>query len=109
LRDYKLYIEDMKEAAFKILKYTDGFSYESFESDSKTYDSVLHNLLVIGESAARIPEEIRYKNGQINWSGIIGMRNIIAHGYFSLDPEIIWLTVKERIPELLVQIENLKL
>lgn len=98
----------MKEAAFKILKYTDGFSYESFESDSKTYDSVLHNLLVIGESAARIPDEIREKNPHINWSGIIGMRNVIAHGYFSLDPQIIWETVKSRIPELKLQIENLK-
>jgi len=108
LREYKFYIEDMKEAAFKILKYTDGFSYESFESDSKTYDSVLHNLLVIGESAARIPDEIREKNPHINWSGIIGMRNVIAHGYFSLDPQIIWETVKSRIPELKLQIENLK-
>ncbi|HRS64161.1 MAG TPA: DUF86 domain-containing protein [Spirochaetota bacterium] len=108
MREYKFYIEDMKEAAFKILKYTDGFSYESFESDSKTYDSVLHNLLVIGESAARIPDEIREKNPHINWSGIIGMRNVIAHGYFSLDPQIIWETVKSRIPELKLQIENLK-
>lgn len=107
MRGYNLYIEDIKQSIIKIQNYTSNLSEDEFKSDMKTYDSVLHNLMIIGEAAGKLPEEIREKNSGINWSGIIGMRNIIAHGYFIIDPDIIWLTVKERLPELMTQIESL--
>jgi uncharacterized protein with HEPN domain len=100
LREFKLYINDIRAAIDKISEYVEGISFEDFKGDSKTYDSVLHNLMVIGEAAARIPDDIREKNSYINWRGIIGMRNIIAHGYFKIDPDIVWATIKERLPEL---------
>jgi uncharacterized protein with HEPN domain len=100
LREYKLYIDDIRQAIIKIQNYTTGLSEDDFKRDTKTYDSVLHNLMVIGEAAGKIPEEIRMKNPKINWSGIIGMRNVIAHGYFVIDPDIIWVTITKRLPEL---------
>lgn len=106
MRDYKLYIDDIKQSILKIQNYTAGFSKSEFQNDAKTYDSVLHNLMIIGEAAGKIPEEIRDKNKNINWSGIIGMRNIIAHGYFIVDSDIIWLTIQERLPELFEQIKS---
>ena len=65
--------------------------------------------MVIGEAAGKIPDEMKEKNSNINWSGIIGMRNIIAHGYFKVEPEIIWITIKERLPELAEKLECLDL
>lgn len=106
MREYKLYINDIKEAIAKIQTYIHGMSQSEFINDSKTYDSVLLNLMVIGEAAGRIPDTIRKNKPGINWSGIIGMRNIIAHGYFSVDPDIIWITITERLPELMKDIED---
>lgn len=60
-----------------------------------------------GEAANNIPDNIKDNNPDINWSGIIGMRNIIVYGYFNVDPEIIWSTIKKRLPELPGQIEDL--
>ena len=108
MREYRLYINDIKQAIDKINDYTAGISFEDFKSDSKTYDSVLHNLMVIGEAANRIPDEVKEKNCRINWRGIIGMRNIIAHGYFRIDPDIVWVTIKERLPELADQIDRIE-
>ncbi len=107
MREYKLYINDIKQSIIKIQDYTSGLSKAEFNKDTKTYDSVLHNLMVIGEAAGKIPDEVKENNPDINWSGIIGMRNIIAHGYFIIDSDIIWLTIKERLPELLLQIESI--
>ena len=107
MREYKLYIDDIKEAITKIQSYIQGMTLNGFKSDSKTYDSVLHNLTVIGEAATKIPVDIRNKKSDINWSGIIGMRNIIAHGYFSVDPDIIWTTITERLPELMEDMKDL--
>jgi uncharacterized protein with HEPN domain len=107
LREYKFYIDDIEQSITRIQEYTAGLSKEEFKNDSKTYDSVLHNLMIIGEAAGKLPEEIRDRNSDINWSGIIGMRNIIAHGYFNIDQDIIWLTIKKRLPELIAQIKSL--
>jgi uncharacterized protein with HEPN domain len=82
LRDYKLYIADIKEAIEKIESYTQGLDFEKFQKDAKSYDSVIYNLLIIGEAANKIPAEIRIKHPDIDWRAIIGMRNIIAHWVF---------------------------
>ncbi len=107
LRDYKLYLNDIIDAVKKIQDYVKDHDEKSFLEDSKTFDSVLHNFVVIGEAASKIPEKIKDKNPDVNWSGIIGMRNIIVHGYFTIDPNIIWSTIKTRLPELLEQIKEL--
>ena len=39
------------------------------------------------------------------WTGIIGMRNRLIHGYFDLNLDIVWQTIQEDLPFLL---ENLK-
>ncbi len=107
MREFKLYIDDIILSITKIHDYTDGLSLEEFKNDTKTYDSVLHNLMVIGEAAGKLPDEIKEKNLDINWSGIIGMRNIIAHGYFIIDADIIWTTIKKQLPILIRQIDKL--
>ncbi len=107
MREYRLYIDDIQQAIVKIQSYIAGMSLDDFKTDSKTYDSVVHNLMIIGEAAVKIPEEIRGKRPDINWSGIIGMRNIIVHGYFMVDADIIWNTITLRLPELMAAIEDL--
>lgn len=107
MRDYRLYLGDIKDAIKKIQHYVEEHDEKSFIEDTKTFDSVLHNFIIIGEAASKIPDEIKDKNPVINWSGIIGMRNIIVHGYFNIDPRIIWSTIEKRLPELLKQIGEL--
>lgn len=107
MRDYKLYIADIEEAIGKILSYTRGLDRDIFRKDYKTYDSVLHNLFIIGEAANKVPVEIRARHNEIDWRAIIGMRNVIAHGYFSIDPDIVWKTVCEDIPVLSRQFKNM--
>ncbi len=45
-RDHKLYLEDIVEAADRILRYTVGMDYDSFASDDKTQDAVVRNLAI---------------------------------------------------------------
>lgn len=107
LRDYKLYISDIETAINKVIDYTKDYDFNQFKNDSKTYESVLHNLFVIGEAANKIPDEIQLNHPDIDWRGIIGTRNIIAHGYFQIKPDIIWKTIQEDFPVLLKQIKKI--
>lgn len=63
-------------------------------------DAVERNLITIGEAARYVPEEIRVKYPDIPWSNMRNMRNVAAHRYFGLDPEIIWDTIKTNLPPL---------
>jgi len=107
LRDYKLYLSDIREAIIKIQKYIEGHGLESLKDDEKTYDSILLNFLIIGEAAVKIPDDIKNKHADIDWRGMIGMRNIIAHGYFKIDPGIILDSIRKDLPALLSAINKL--
>lgn len=56
------------------------------EFERKTSDAVLYNLVVIGEAAARIGEEARARAPEIPWASIVGLRNLVTHEYFRVDP-----------------------
>ena len=63
-------------------------------------DAVIRNLEIVGEAARNIPEEGRSKYSDIPWKRVVGFRNIVIHGYFDVDLEIVWVIAKERLPEL---------
>lgn len=53
-RDWRLFLDDMVEAAEKAERYTAGRDFEGFVADEAVVDAVLMNLLVIGEAAKNL-------------------------------------------------------
>jgi uncharacterized protein with HEPN domain len=83
LRDYKLYLHDIKEAAEKIEVFIKGFTFEEFVKDTKTVDAVIRNLEIMGEAAKHIPKRVKERHADIDWKAMAGMRNILTHEYFN--------------------------
>ncbi len=73
---------------------------DTFYADEKTFDAVLMNFVVIGESVIRLSGELMKNNKQIAWTKIKGFRNIIAHDYFGVDAEEVWQMIRNNIPKL---------
>jgi uncharacterized protein with HEPN domain len=107
LRDYKLYLHDIKEAVEKIETFIKGFSLEEFVKDAKTVDAVIRNLEIMGEAAKHIPKRVKEKHPDIDWKAMAGMRNILTHEYFGVRMGIIWKTIRERLPALRYKIEEI--
>jgi uncharacterized protein with HEPN domain len=106
-RSSDLLLLDMKEAAEKILKYTQGLSFEDFLADDKTIDAVVRNFEIIGEASLRIDEDFRLENPQIEWKKLRGFRNRIVHDYFGIDYEIVWSILTQDLEELVFQLDQL--
>lgn len=78
-----------------------GRDFAVFTHDRAYFNAVAMCILQIGELSGSLSEEYRAAtSGRIPWSGIRGMRNIVAHDYGALDEELVWETATEDIPYL---------
>lgn len=106
-REPTLYLKDMLEAINAIEKFVEGLSLEEFKSDDKTSSAVIRKFEIIGEAAKNIPKGIKQKYPNIPWKEMTGFRNKLIHFYFGIKYEIVWDTIKIRLPELRNMIENI--
>ncbi len=98
---------DILDAAQRILKYTEGVNFEEF-CESELHKSLsIHNLLVIGEAATRISDELKNAHSEIPWRSMIALRNRLIHQYHLVDYSLVFQLVKEEIPTLVKQLEIL--
>ncbi|MER3399388.1 MAG: hypothetical protein C4316_12850, partial [Chloroflexota bacterium] len=67
----------------------------------------VRHLQIIGEAARALPEDVRAMAPEIEWPKIIGMRNVLVHGYFEIDTDIVWETATRDVPALKRKVEQL--
>lgn len=79
----------------------------TFEEDELLQGWFVRNLQIIGEAARGLPEDIRTLAPEIPWHKIIGMRNILVHGYFEIDTDIVWEAATKELPVLKAAVERL--
>jgi len=79
----------------------------TFEQDELLQSWFLRHLQIIGEASRGLPEDVRALAPEIPWSNIIGMRNILVHGYFDIDTDIVWEAATRDVPNLKPAVERL--
>ncbi len=106
-RDWKIRVRDILLCIQRVQDYTAGMTYEQFQVDPKTIDAVLRNLEIIGEAARFIPEDVEEAHPLIPWIKMRGFRNIVAHEYFGISLRIVWETVHDDLPGLVLPLQAL--
>lgn len=106
-REWSIRVDDMIAAIDKVLSYTAEMDKAAFTADERTIDAVVRNLIVIGEAAGHVPEDVVAANPQIPWARMRGMRNLAVHEYFGVDVNVLWDTVTGNLPALLPALREL--
>lgn len=107
LRDY---LGHIRQAATDACSFVEGIGKSDFLADKRTQQAVIMNLIIIGEAATKIMDgysSFAQEHPDIPWRGMRGMRNRIAHGYFDINLDVVWDTVKTALPELLQQLHSM--
>ena len=102
-RDPLLYLDDLIASAQKVARLTAGKSLDSFVANEASFDAVLFNLQVVGESVKMLPGQLRSRFSPAHQSAPARMRDLIAHHYFAVDPGIVWDVARQHLPALLLE------
>lgn len=106
-RSWRLFLEDIIEASDRVLRYSEGKDLSIFSADEMAYDAVLRNLQIIGEAAKAVPADVRQGHPEVDWKGMAGLRDVLAHAYFGLDNETLWDVVTTKVPQLRDQVRRI--
>ncbi|HKF48880.1 MAG TPA: DUF86 domain-containing protein [Terracidiphilus sp.] len=106
MRDAVERLRDIEEAIGAIERHAQC-KREEFERDELLQTWFLRHLQIIGEAARAIPEDIRALAPEIPWRQIAGMRNVLVHGYFEIDTDLVWDAATRDVPNLKPAIERL--
>ncbi len=105
------YPNHMAQAANEACGFVDGLSKEEFCKDKRTQLAVIMDLIIFGEAATKVMDQheaFAVAHANIPWRNMRGMRNRIAHGYFDMDLDVVWDTVKLALPALVAALTDVR-
>jgi uncharacterized protein with HEPN domain len=101
------YIKHIRDEIAFILSAVDvNLTKEAFLEDEILKRAVIRSLEIIGEATKKIPTDFKLKWNSITWKNMAGMRDRLIHDYMGVNYTIIWDVVKNKIPELHKQINE---
>jgi len=103
------YLSHILQAIQRINGYTEGMDEATFIQSTMTQDAVIRNIEIIGEASHNIE---RYFPGfavdhpELPFAFAYQMRNAVAHGYFSVDLEVVWKTIQSDLQGLSARVQS---
>jgi uncharacterized protein with HEPN domain len=103
------YLAHIIQATQRIHHYTEDIDEVAFLTNELVQDAVIRNIEIIGEASNNIEkhyQDFAKLHPELPLVFAYEMRNAVAHGYFKVDLEIVWKTIKSDLPELAQQIQD---
>ncbi len=106
------YLDHMLDASKLAFGYLEHMNKVEFLADRRTQQAVILNLIVIGGRAAskilQSHEDFLDLHPDIPWRSMKGMRNRMTHGYFDINLDVVWDTVKNALPVLIERLPQIR-
>jgi uncharacterized protein with HEPN domain len=102
------HLHDILNAARAVKGFVSGRTFEDYSSNELLRSAVERKFEVMGEALNRIGHEESEILSRIrNYRDIISFRNILIHGYDTIDDKIVWGVIDEDIDNLLTDVNRL--
>ncbi|MDR0941208.1 MAG: DUF86 domain-containing protein [Bacteroidales bacterium] len=100
------YLKHILDECRYILSATHNINKEEMLWNETLKRALVRSLEIIGEATKKIPTDIKFQWKSIQWKHMAGMRDRLIHDYMGINYNIVWDVVKNKIPELTEQIEQ---
>ena len=103
------YLGHICDAINRIQTYLKAIDYSAFLENEEKQDAVIRNMEIIGEAAGKIQRhfpDFAKQHTDIPFKAAYSTRNVLSHGYFEVDLEIVWQTIERDLPELKQKVQK---
>lgn len=101
------HVADLVASALKIRNYVSAVTVDGFLQDDMRQSAVLHQFTIIGEASRRVSAAYRAAHPEVNWAGIVGLRNKIVHDYEDINLDHVWRIATQEVPGLIAALAAL--
>ena len=105
--DDSVRLRHMLDACRKAVEFTTDRTAGNLEDDEMRLLALLRLLEVIGEAASGVSDDLKSRHPDLPWRQMTATRNRLIHGFFDVDPLIVWNIVTQDIPSLITKIQTL--
>lgn len=107
MKSDKVYLQDILDAISDIERFVRGVSSTEFMRSKEKQYAVIRALEIMGEATKQVSKDLRVKHPEVPWKDIAGMRDKLIHAYFGVKTELVWETVRQKLPQLKKNINTL--
>lgn len=97
----------MRDHAREAMTLAHGRTRRDLDSDRLLNLALVRLLEIVGEAAARVPDDVRVRHAAIPWPQVVGLRNRLIHGYDAVDFDILWQIVSADLPPLVAELDRI--
>jgi uncharacterized protein with HEPN domain len=94
----KVYLKHIIDEINFITDEIEKLSYDTFIESEIYTRAFSRSIEIIGEAIKNLSVNFKEIHNDIEWKKISGMRDKLIHQYFSVDYEIVWDVVKNKLP-----------
>jgi len=99
---------DMKQAAERIERFASGKTLDDYRTDDLLRSAVERQFEIIGEAMTRLVKlDVKVAERISEYRRIAGFRNVLIHGYDSIDDAISWNIIGTKLPILRTELAAL--
>jgi uncharacterized protein with HEPN domain len=100
------FLRHISEECTYLLSVSKNLTKDEFLDNETLKRAVVRSLEIIGEATKKIPADFKVKWMSIQWKNMAGMRDRLIHDYIGVNYSIVWDVIKNKIPNLSTQIEE---
>lgn len=105
-KDDRARLRHMLDASAKAVALLEARERSALDEDEVLALAIVRLLEIVGEAASQVTPETRRRLADVPWRQVVGMRNILIHGYADLNLDVVWETIREDLPGLLAALKK---
>ena len=99
---------DALHAGRLVQRFVDGTTFDEYDTDDLLRSAVERQLGIVGEALNKLTKVDPITAAELDeLPRIVGFRNVLVHGYATVDNHLVWRIIEDHLPALLDRLEEL--